>query len=379
MDDDDGLTELRIGDLVVDLAEYTVLTPEGESWERSGDIDEGLISEASVRDRSLSLVAEVLGELSEHVENGAPEGWMLEVDPKDRSRDLELHEGIALESFGSDELYVTVSIGLPAYFDGAFEEAVEGVVEPMLRHAGAVGERSRGSEVFKDQVVVRVRFKQMKDRIVGDLIDLADDVRALLLAFRSGELDERVARNLALGGHAPALAGLPESRWLDVKRDVWRLDTAAGKAELAKDVSAMANADGGMILIPATTTIVSGREVVGEVRDMPVELVNIAQLRGVLKDRVFPPLPELVTEVVVTAKGRGRLVVAVGKHRADSWPHLVVGDPEADFKTQSVSAWIRDGDSNRALSAPELHALMRARESHDWHDGRGSSEPASNR
>lgn len=365
MDDEGGFTELKIGDLVVDLTEYTVLTPEGEYWERSGDIDEGLIPEASVRTRSLSLVAEVLGELSEHVEEGAPEGWLLEIDPKDRSWDLELHEGVALESFGSDHLYATVSIGLPVHFDEAFEEAVEGLVEPMLRYACAVGERSRVSEIFKDQVVVRVRFEQMKDRVVGDLIDLADDVRAVLLAFRSGEPDERVGRDLALAGHAAALAGQPESQWLDVKRDLWRLDTAAGKAEVAKDISAMANAEGGMILIPATTTIVSGREIVSEVRDMPIELINITQLRDILKARVFPPLPDLITEVVATTNGRGRLIVAVGKHRADNWPHLMVGDPEADFKTQSVSAWIRDGDSNRALSAAELHALIRARASQD--------------
>lgn len=368
--DEDGFTELRIGDLVVDLTEYTVLTPEGDCWARSSDIDEGLIAEASIRTRSLSLVAEVLGELSEHVEDGAPDGWMLEIDPKDRSWDLEVHEDVALESFGSDALYATVSIGLPVDFDSAFEEAVEDLVEPMLRYAGASGERSQVSELFKDQVVVRVRFDQMRDRTVGDLIDLADDVRALLLAYRSGDPNERVARNLALAGHASALAGQPESQWLDVKRDVWRLDTAAGKAELAKDISAMANANGGMILIPATTAIVSGREVISEVRDMPVELVNIAQLRDILKDRVFPPLPELVTEVVATTDGRGRLVVAVGKHRRDSWPHLVVGDPEADFKTQSVSAWIRDGDGNRAMSAPELHALMRARGLSDGREGR---------
>lgn len=360
-DDEDEFPEIRVGDLVIDLVEYTVLTPEGDCWGLSGDIDAGLISEASVRNRSLSQVAQALGELSRHVEDGAPEGWLLEIDPKDRSWDLELHDGIALESFGPDELFAAVSISLPVDFDDAFEDGVESLVEPMLRYAGALGKRSRTSEVFKDYVVVRVRFEELNDRTVGDLIDLADDVRALLVAFRSGEPDQRVGRDLALGGHAAALAGQPESQWLDVKRDLWRLDTATGKAELAKDISAMANADGGMILIPATTTIVSGREVVSEVRDMPIELINIAQLRDILKARVFPPLPNLVTEVVATSNGRGRLIVAVGKHRTGNWPHLVVGDPDAVLKSQSVSAWIRDGDSNRALSAPELHALIRAR------------------
>jgi hypothetical protein len=125
----------------------------------------------------------------------------------------------------------------------------------------------------------------------------------------------------------------------------------------------MANAQGGMILIPARTTVVSGREVVSDVRDLPVERIDITQIRDVLNQRVFPPLPDLVTEVVPTTEGRGRLVVAVGKHRADNWPHLVVGDPESEFPVQAVSAWIRDEDRNRALTAPEIHALMRPRPS----------------
>ncbi|MBJ7520173.1 MAG: hypothetical protein JHC84_10795 [Solirubrobacteraceae bacterium] len=54
-----------------------------------------------------------------------------------------------------------------------------------------------------------------------------------------------------------------------------------------------------------------------------------------------------------------RLVVPVGAHRPDNWPHLVVGDPESEFPVQSISAWVRDGDRNRALTAPELHARMR--------------------
>ena len=92
---------------------------------------------------------------------------------------------------------------------------------------------------------------------------------------------------------------------------------------------------------------------------MPVDRIDITQVRDVLRQWVFPPLPDLVTEVVGTAEGRGCLVVAVGAHRPENWPHLVVGDPDSEFSVQAVSAWVRDGDRNRALTAPELHALMR--------------------
>jgi hypothetical protein len=202
---------------------------------------------------------------------------------------------------------------------------------------------------------------------------LADDVRALLLAVRSGRVDETVALGLVLGGHVGALVGQPESEWLDAKKQPWALGTPAGNAEAAKDVSAMANARGGMILIPARTTVMSGREVVSEVREMPIDRIDVTQVRDVLRQWVFPPLPDLVTEIVETSEERGCLVVAVGAHRSENWPHLVVGDPDSEFPVQAVSAWVRDGDRNRALTAPELHALMRR----EMTDRQGASDHAS--
>src|SRR4051812_11041658 len=91
-DEGEGFDESPVDDLRVDLRNYEVRSAEGDVWARNGDLDEGLIDEASLRDRPLAQVARALGLLSEHVQDGAPEGWLLETDPADRRYEIELHE-----------------------------------------------------------------------------------------------------------------------------------------------------------------------------------------------------------------------------------------------------------------------------------------------
>jgi hypothetical protein len=357
--DDDEPTEIPVDGMTVDLDRFEVLLPDGSYAAVSGDLDAGVVQEASIRTLALGSVAEALGLLSDRVADGAPEGYFLEIDPPNRMHELEIHDGVVLESYGSSELYASVSIGLPVRADDAFESNLESLVTPILNLLGAVGRVSTVNQIWQHEVVVMVRFKEMTGRLVGDLIDLADTTRALLLAARSGKPEREVAPGLILGGHASALVGQPESEWLDVKKQVWPLGTPEGKAEAAKDVSALANAAGGIMLIPGKTEYANGREVISEVGELPSQLVNLTQIRDVLRQWVFPPLPDLVTEFVETSPGRGRLLVSVGAHRPENWPHLVVGDPQAEFPKQAFSAWVRDGDRNRALSAAEVHALMR--------------------
>lgn len=228
----------------------------------------------------------------------------------------------------------------------------------MLKLSGAIGRASRVSPMFEHEVVVMVRFEQMGGRTVGDLVDLADDVGALLRAVRSGKASREVALGLVLGCHAQALVGQPESEWLDAKKQAWALGTPKGNAEAAKDMSALANAGGGLIVMPAKTELLNGWEVISSIGALPVDRVDLAQIRDVLRQWIFPPLPHLVTDFVETCDGYGRLVVAVGAHRLENWPHLV-GDPDSAFPSQAFSAWVRDGDRNRALGAAEVHARIR--------------------
>jgi hypothetical protein len=96
--EDDGLDEIPIDDLIVDVRNFEVRLPDGERWAFEDDLDRGLIDEESIRGLSLTPVAEALGLLSEHVEEGAPAAWYLETDPPNRIYEIELHEGLALKA-----------------------------------------------------------------------------------------------------------------------------------------------------------------------------------------------------------------------------------------------------------------------------------------
>ena len=160
-EDDDAFDEVPVDDLIVDLRSFQVRLPDGTTWAAADDFDPGVIPEARVEGRSLSTVAEALGLLSEHVQEGAPEGYYLEIDPPDRMAEIELHEGVALQSYGSDQLYATVSIGLPVDLDPEFEQNVEDTVARMLELRGAACRVSRVNLLFEHQVVVMVRFTEM--------------------------------------------------------------------------------------------------------------------------------------------------------------------------------------------------------------------------
>jgi hypothetical protein len=76
-------------------------------------------------------------------------------------------------------------------------------------------------------------------------------------------------------GRVADLLGLAECGWLDVKAGIYQLDDPAKSLELAKDVSAFANAkSGGMILVGYATRKEHGEEFLAEVRPVPRALVQ---------------------------------------------------------------------------------------------------------
>lgn len=70
--------------------------------------------------------------------------------------------------------------------------------------------------------------------------------------------DLRSTCQAALHGQWDSIIGLPQTSWFDVKSAISALDQTGPRAELCKDVAAMADAQGGLLLIGVRTEMVDG-------------------------------------------------------------------------------------------------------------------------
>jgi hypothetical protein len=102
-------------------------------------------------------------------------------------------------------------------------------------------------------------------------------------------IDIDSARAALRAGRPEDLLGLAECAWLDAKGGIYRLDTPAGPEELAKDVTAFANArTGGLLLVGFGTRKEHDGEILDQVRPVPRSLVDLDRHRKLIRERVIP-------------------------------------------------------------------------------------------
>lgn len=357
---------MRIRDsLEIDLDGPYVLFPDGAVGAVNGDYDCGVLPETQVRLVPLAALDAALGAIAE---SEMMDTWVIDTDPPDRAYEVEPMEGVAFYTQGEGDLCALIDLNLPRYVDEALEARVDDLLAPMMERLGARASApspSTPDRFFSSgDYIVRVEFTQMSEKTAGDLLDMALAVQAFLKAARNGKLTKAVARDLLRSGHFATLIGQPESDWLEAKNQLWDLSTDRGKAEAAKDLSAFANADGGLIVVPAKTASEAGRDVIVEVKELPLDRLSETQVRDTIAQWTFPPLRDVEIDVIDTGNGRGQVIIAVPSHRAEDWPHLVIAPPGAAFEAAAIAAYVRDGDKNRALTAAQLHRLMAERFRH---------------
>lgn len=137
---------------------------------------------------------------------------------------------------------------------------------------------------------------------------------------------------------------LPEGQRLEYKRDL-KLDSSRQKAELAKDISGLANADGGWLLFGIAED--------ESEEPLPLEVVGVpaglqTRLENVL-DTVLEPVPSYHAATISLDNERGVVLVRVPPHGGR--PVMVQGYEQHRF-------FLRSGTRTRPMRASEVAAAF---------------------
>ncbi|MEV5915198.1 RNA-binding domain-containing protein [Streptomyces chartreusis] len=182
--------------------------------------------------------------------------------------------------------------------------------------------------------------------------------------------DLATVHQAVLQGQWDSLLGLPETSWLDVKSSIYALDQPGPRAELCKDVAAMANAQGGLLLIGLRTELVEGREIISELKPVPQRLTDPGRHRKILTEQVRPPVRELHIEWVPCEEDSGVLVIHIPPQPSSDKPFVV---PATDPKgREGVAVPVRSGDDTSWLKPAELQRLLAL----GWSSSNGTPRPS---
>jgi hypothetical protein len=138
--------------------------------------------------------------------------------------------------------------------------------------------------------------------------------------------------------------GVVEDHQIEFKGSPYRLDHDKEKHELAKDVSALANAQGGIILVGFATTISTGeelvtsREYVESARPFDPALISIDQYRKILQDWIYPSVGSLDIRIYHSFSDRekGVLAILVPPSAIEQKPYIVTRTVEPSGKVRGT-------------------------------------------
>lgn len=166
-------------------------------------------------------------------------------------------------------------------------------------------------------------------------------------------------------GDFGALIGEVEGAEFECKAQPYQVGTESGKRELAKDVSAFANTNGGVIFLGVKTKASTAHfgDEVEEIRPFPQSLVNTSQYTDLLRAWIFPEIAGVDIRWVPTKSdaSKGVVVVTIPKQAPTVGPFLITKTIDGSKSIETVFGYAaRKGDRNPPLEVKELQGYLRA-------------------
>jgi hypothetical protein len=178
----------------------------------------------------------------------------------------------------------------------------------------------------------------------------------------TSELVEAVLAHRRLG----EFIGMKEDMWFEVKQNhAYDLDNNVHhRIELSKDVSGLANAEGGFLIIGLHTEPVLEEQTdrITALDLLLPEEFSIGQFKGVITDHVFPLIRGLRIEWIASSETpeRGVGCIVVPKQNPDDQPFLIkrVIDDGVELRQIVFGIARRTGASNLPYTIEQLHRAV---------------------
>jgi hypothetical protein len=167
-----------------------------------------------------------------------------------------------------------------------------------------------------------------------------------------------------------ALIGKIENAMFDCKAQPYLLTDEKNKRELAKDVSAFANAGGGYIFLGVKTkkSLTHFGDEVTEITPFPENLVNPIQYMDTIRAWTFPEINGLSVKwiPIQTASKGGVAVIYIPAQAPSAGPFLITKSLDGAKVIETVFGYAaRKGDSNQPLEVKDLQRYLRSGMSFD--------------
>jgi Putative DNA-binding domain len=261
-----------------------------------------------------------------------------------------------------DHFIVTVTIAVEP---GVRVDALElvQVLSPQLQACRAVFLEVREQELpLAKLLTLSVELKSVRGRTLGDALDLGESLLQLWDASLGGALTPESVFDLIAAQRPELLLGQPESDWLEVKGKPYHLKNELEALELAKDVSAFANAPaGGLLVVGFSRKKVDGQDHLKGVVPQPVHAIDPRKHRQALERLILPPLEGLQIEAVEIEEDKGLLMIRVPPQATALQPFLVTGAVvEGKVLGSHFALYVRRGEHCEPATPAAIHGQLLA-------------------
>jgi hypothetical protein len=178
------------------------------------------------------------------------------------------------------------------------------------------------------------------------------------------EMSTQQVLDILHNGNFEDLIGTIENEVIDFKGNLYQLNSTKEKLELAKDVSAFANANGGIILMGVGTSITQEhpRETIDKIRPFGRNMINTQQYEDIIADWIYPkPSCEVNWAPSSHEQNKGIAYISIPESTTHKKPFLVnkILDENDKVLGNIVGFFQRKGDKVDHMSAEELHHMLK--------------------